>query len=105
MKLQENIETFDELGAEIWVVSSDPADKLQEMRAKNALTFPTLMDPELGVAGEYGLLRDEGNLPHPTALVVSPEGEVLYLRVDEDFSKRPDPTELIEALRKANGGG
>ena len=97
------METFEKLGAEIWVVSHDTPEDLEKLRAKEALTFTTLLDPELEVASKYGLLRDKGDLPHPTALVISPEGKILYLRIDEDFSKRPDPSELIGALEAAKG--
>lgn len=102
MKLQERIEAFEEHDAEIWVISPDPADKLEAMRAKRGLTFPTLMDPDLSVARNYGVLNEKSpKVPHPTALVINKAGELIYVRVDEDYAQRPSTEELLDALRTA----
>ena len=69
------------------------------MRAKLGLEFPTLMDADLSVAASYGVRRPKGDLPHPTAVVIDPQGVVRYVRVDENYAKRPQPDELLEALR------
>jgi len=100
VKLQENLQSLQELDADIWVISPDPADKLEAMRAKHGLEFPTLMDPDLAVVRRYGILNEKSpKVPHPTALVIDQAGTVTYLRVDENYAERPDPDELLDALR------
>ena len=99
MQLQEHLPSFQERDAELWVISPDPADKLEAMREKEGLEFPTLMDPDLAVVRSYGVLNEKSpKVPHPTALVIDMSGKITYLRVDEDYSKRPAPEELLEAL-------
>lgn len=105
MKLQENLKSFHDLGAEVWVISNDPADKLEKMRGKLGLELPTLMDPDLSVAADYGIRRDKGDLPHPATLVIDPKGKVTYLRVDEGIVERPEPEEVLEAVKKGGAAG
>lgn len=104
MKLQENRETFRNLEAEIWVVSNDTPEKLEALRQKEGLSFPLLLDRDLAITARYGLLNEKGTLPDPTALVIAPDGEIVYLRVDENVVDRPEPSELAEALKKALAG-
>ena len=100
MQLQEHLETFQSLNAELWVISPDEPDKLESMRSERGLTFPTLVDSDLALTRAYGLLNEgSGKVPHPAALVLDREGKITYLRVDESVVVRPEPTELIEALR------
>jgi peroxiredoxin len=99
VKLQEKLQSFQEHNAEIWVISPDPADKLEAMREKHGLTFPTLMDPDLAVVRSYGILNEKSSeVPHPTALVIDQSGKVTYVRVDENYAERPEPDELLDAL-------
>lgn len=103
MQLQAQIQAFQDLDAQIWVISNDPADKLEAMRQKLGLDFPTLMDPELEVVERFGVKHPEKDLPHPTAVVVDKSGTTSYVRIDENYAERPSTEELIEAV-KATGG-
>ena len=81
------------------MVSIDPAGKLNEMREKMGLSFPTLLDPGSETIKRYGILKPDGDgLPHPTALIIDKKGIVRYKRVDEDYRVRPAARDLIEAL-------
>ena len=92
------METFETLNAEIWAISPDEIERLEKMRTEESLVIPLLLDPELEITKQLGLVNDKGNLPHPTAIVIESDGTVSYLRVDEDVTKRPSNKELIEAL-------
>ena len=71
------------------------------MHKSLGLTFTTLMDPVSETIKRYGILNQEhGAIPHPTALVLDKEGVVRFLRVDEDYKKRPSNEELLDALRR-----
>lgn len=71
------------------------------MHKSLGLTFTTLMDPVSETIKRYGILNPEqGAIPHPTALVLDKEGVVRFLRVDEDYKKRPSNEELLDALRR-----
>ncbi len=82
-------------------MSIDPADKLNEMRKDLGLTFANLIDPDSETIKRYGILNEgKGKIPHPTALVIDRQGVVRFVRVDEDYRKRPSNDELLEALRQ-----
>ena len=71
------------------------------MREKMDLTFPLLMDPGSATIRRYGILNEShGEIPHPAAVVVDGDGIVRFERVDEDYTKRPTVTELLDALKK-----
>ncbi len=88
----------------VWVVSIDPADKLKEMRGNLGLTFVNLMDPASETIKRYGILNEQqGQIPHPTALVIDKRGIIRYARVDEDYKKRPSNQELLQVLQRIGG--
>jgi len=88
----------------IWAVSVDAADKLKEMRENQGLTFINLMDPASETIKRYGILNEEqGQIPHPTALVIDRKGIIRYVRVDEDYKKRPSNKELVRVLQRIGG--
>lgn len=70
------------------------------MKKDLGLSFPVLVDED-GVTGRaYGVWNESnGKVPHPTALIIDREGIVRFVRVDEDYRVRPDPSELIEAVK------
>ncbi len=83
------------------MISTDAAKDLAAMREKLDLTFPTLMDPGSRTIRSYGILNTEdGEIPHPAALVIDRKGVVRYARIDEDYKKRPSNEELLQALRE-----
>lgn len=91
---------IEELGAELWAVAPDEMPALTKMKEKEGLTFPILRDPDCGAVKEWGILN-EGNskVPHPTAVVIDADGVIRYIRVDTDYKVRPDPEDLIAALK------
>ncbi len=85
----------------MWAVSIDPPEKLEEMRKNLGLTFVTLMDPGGETIKRYGIVnRAQGEIPHPTALVIDTQGVIRFLRVDEDYRRRPSNEDLLQQLRE-----
>lgn len=71
------------------------------MRESLGLTYVNLMDPGSVTIKRYGVLNQaNGEIPHPTALVVDKRGVVTFVRVDEDYRKRPTNEELLRELRR-----
>jgi peroxiredoxin len=83
------------------VISIDAADKLELLREKKGYTFPLLMDPDSETIKAYGILNErQGELPHPTALVIDPGGVIRYKRVDVEYKVRPAAADLLEVLHR-----
>lgn len=101
MELQKADDQIRKLDAELWAVSVDPAGKPIELRKGLGLTFTNLMDPDSETIKRYGILDQEhGAIPHPTEIVLDKQGVVRFLRVDEDYRKRPTKQELLDVLRR-----
>jgi peroxiredoxin len=122
--LQEALPLFQRLGASLVAISQQtPANSRKSTRQKN-LTFPILSD-ELGKVGEaFGLkfkLPDylvelyknlkndlssfnsdpEWTLPMPARYVIDQSGAIVYSEVNPDYTRRPEPEDMLPALRKA----
>ncbi len=88
----------------VWAVSIDAADKLREMRDKLGVTFVNLMDPGSETIKRYGILNEkQGEIPHPTAIVIDKKRIIRYVRADEDYKRRPSNQELLQVLQRIEG--
>ena len=111
------------LGASLVAISSQTAPNRRRSEKENALSFPILSDHGNSVANEFGLrfrLPDEliavykgfgndltvGNgedswtLPMPARYVIATDGFIAYAEVKPDYTRRPDPSELLPVLRR-----
>jgi peroxiredoxin len=121
--MQDMLDEFTAAGAQVVVVSPDAAENLEGMAEAKGLEFPVLSDPQMETIASYGLgyqLTDEldgmykgfgidvaasnkqktPQLPVPASYVIAPSGTVYYAFVEEDHTQRPEPAELLEAVRK-----
>ena len=122
--LQDNLPAFRRLGAELIAISPEKPEKATETIAKNGLKFEVLTDAGNVIAREYGLemeldeeLRpiykkwgadlvehngdDSFELPMPATFVIDREGTVVEAFVDEDYTNRLDPAEILAAVERA----
>lgn len=82
------------------MIANDDPGKLAKLSREKNLEFPILVDTQAATIRSYGILNvAQGGIPHPTALVIDRDGVVRYARIDEDYTVRPTPEELFEALR------
>jgi peroxiredoxin len=111
------------LGASLVAISPQTAPNRRKSERENALSFPILSDHGNVLANEFGLryrLPDElialykgfgndlaiGNgedswtLPMPARYVIAPDGVIAYAEVNADYTRRPDPSELLPVLRR-----
>ncbi len=99
MELEQYVDEFRALGAELWALSPDDTERLSDFVHDEGLTFPVLIDSDNEVMSSYGLVNPaKPEAPHPTALIIDNEGVIRFMRVDEDYKVRPQPQDLITAL-------
>jgi peroxiredoxin len=121
--LQAAFPEFQRLGASLVAISPQTAPNSRKSTRQNNLTFPILSD-ELGKVGDaFGLkfkLPDylvdlyknlkndlpsfnndpEWTLPMPARYVIDQSGTIVYSEVNPDYTRRPDPEDMLPALRK-----
>jgi peroxiredoxin len=111
-------------GARVLAISPQVAANSRKSVRQNALEFPILSDPHNDVAAAFGLrfeLQDylvelykslkndlpafngepSWTLPMPARYVIAPDGTIVYAEVNPDYKRRPDPSEMLPAIRKA----
>ena len=111
------------LGASLAAISPQTAPNRRKSERENALSFPILSDHGNAVANAFGIryrLPDEliavykgfgndlaiGNgedswtLPMPARYVIGTDGVIAYAEVNPDYTRRPDPSELLPVLRR-----
>lgn len=92
----------------LWAISSDGAEDLRQMAAATDLRCSFLSDPALAAARLFDLVHEDGG-PHgtPTAVpahvLVGKDGRILWRRRATSIQDRPDPDEVLEAVRKVPG--
>jgi peroxiredoxin len=122
--LQAALPEFERLGANLIAISPQNAVNSRKSVRQNALGFPILSDPHNSVAAAFGLrfelpddlvalyksLRndlpafngdDSWTLPMPARYVIGQDGAILYAEVNPDYTRRPEPQEMLPALRHA----
>jgi peroxiredoxin len=121
--LQETAADIKALGASLVVISPQLEKYSKLMVKKNNLTFPLLRDEDNRLASQFGLtfklpndlaglysqfgidlVRFNGNdlwsLPMPARFVLDPKGTVVSAEANPDYTHRPEPSEIVEILRK-----
>jgi peroxiredoxin len=125
--LQECLSEIRSHRAHLIAISPQTAANSRRSQRENVLDFPILSDPNNNVAAKFGLrfkLPDylievytqvfkndltlingdqSWTLPMPARYVARQDGVIVYAEVNPDYTKRPDPTELLPALRRASG--
>src|SRR5476651_1086376 len=120
--LEEALPAFRELGASLVAISPQIKANSRKSVRQNNLSFPILSDTRSAVAAAFGLrfalpdylvelYKGFGNdlptfnddpswsLPMPGRFVIGQDGILLYAEVNPDYTLRPDPSELLPALR------
>lgn len=122
--LEEALPKFRELGGHLIAISPQNQVNSRKSVAKNNLTFSILSDPHNDVAAAFGLrfampdylvalyksLKNDlpafngdpsWTLPMPARYVVGQDGVILYAEVNPDYTRRPEPEDMLPALRLA----
>ena len=111
------------LGASLVAISPQTAPNRRKSERENALSFPILSDHGNSIANEFGLRfrlpddliavykgfgndltvgngEDSWTLPMPARYVIGTDGVIAYAEVNPDYTRRPDPSELLPVLRR-----
>jgi len=122
--LQAALPEFEERGATLVAISPQTAPNSRKSMRQNALTFPILSDPHNDVAAAFGLRFDlpdylvelykslkndlpsfngdpSWTLPMPARFVIAPDGMIHYAEVNPDYTRRPDPEDMLPSIEKA----
>lgn len=109
-------------GASLIAISPQKPANSRRSARENSLGFPILSDPGNGVAAAFGLRfalpdylvdlykklgnnlplvngDDSWTLPMPGRFAIGQDGAVLYAEVNPDYTRRPEPEDLLPALR------
>lgn len=115
---------FDKLGASLIAISPQTAPNSRKSARQNKLTFPILSDAGGSVAAAFGLrfqlpdylvelyksLKNDlpsfnhdpsWTLPMPGRYVIGQDGTILYAEVNPDYTRRPEPEDMLPVLREA----
>lgn len=120
--LQEVLPAIGQRGAELVAISPQTQSDSRRSQRDNKVTFPILSDPGNEVAARFGLRfklpdylitlyrdtfkndlpRTNGDsswtLPMPARYVIGTDGAIAYAEVNPDYTRRPDPEELLPVL-------
>ncbi|CCD90822.1 putative alkyl hydroperoxide reductase [Bradyrhizobium sp. ORS 375] len=122
--LQAALPAFEELGASLVAISPQTAANSRKSVRQNELRFPILSDVRNDVAAAFGLrfalpdylvdlyksLKNDlpafngdpsWTLPMPARYVIGQDGRILYAEVNPDYTRRPEPEDMLPALRRA----
>lgn len=114
---------FQRFGATLIAISPQTAVHSRKSMRQNRLTFPILSDPGNEVAAAFGLrfrlpdylvksyqelkidlplFNGDSNwtLPMPARYVIEADGTIVYSEVNPDYTRRPNPEELLPVLER-----
>ncbi len=120
--LQDALAEFEALGASLVAISPQTPVNSRKSVRQNALDFPILSDVRNDVAAAFGLrfalpaylvalyesLKNDlpnfngdasWTLPMPGRFVIGQDGTILYSEVNPDYTRRPEPADMLPALQ------
>lgn len=122
--MQEWLPKFEAEGAQLVAVSPEVPDSSLSTEEKNELEFSVLSDRGNVVGKKFGIVYklpdavaeqfkgrldvaayngdDSLELPLAVSYVVDQDGVIQWAFVDEDYRKRAEPSDILEALKKMN---
>ncbi len=124
--LQAAMPAFQVAGASLVAISPQTRANSRKSIRQNALGFPILSDPGNAIAAAFGLRfalpdylvdlyvslgnqlpafngDDSWTLPMPGRFVIGSDGCITYAEVNPDYTRRPEPGDMLPAIRRASG--
>jgi peroxiredoxin len=91
-------------GIEVIAVSPDPSERSQELASSLRLGYRFVADRDLALTRSWGLVHPRGgpegqDVPRPATVVVDREGLVRWFSVSRNYQVRPDPDDVLRAVR------
>ena len=85
----------------LYAISVDSPKRAGELKARLKLSFPVLSDTDGTVARKWGVLNYKTEISKPATFLIERGGKILFKKVGEDMTDRPDPDELLELAGRA----
>lgn len=102
-KLRDRHAEFVALGAEVVAVSPENTDLSRRFADEIGLPFLLLSDTEGRVIDAFGVRNTFSSartlLPHPSVIIIAPDGRVLFRSVDRNYKKRTTLRTILGVLR------
>ena len=91
-------------GVEVLAISPDPNERSQQLADRLKVNYRFLADTDLAVTRRLGLLHPGGgtagkDVPRPATIVIDREGVVRWAVFADNFQLRPDPHDVLRAVR------
>jgi peroxiredoxin len=91
-------------GVEIVAISPDPNERSQKVADGLGLAYRFVADGDLAVTRRYGLVHagagpDGQDVPRPATVVLDRDGVVRWFSVSRNLQVRPDPRDVLRAVR------
>jgi peroxiredoxin len=91
-------------GVEILGLSPDSNAQSQKMAERLRLGYRFVADRDLAVTRRYGLVHPSGgaqgqDVPRPATVVIDRDGVVRWFSVSTNYQVRPDPGDVLRAVR------
>jgi len=95
-------------GVEIVAISPDSNEQSQKVADGLRLGYRFLADRDLAVTRRFGLVHAGGgangeDLPRPATVVLDRAGVVRWFSISRNFQVRPDPDDVLRAVRGLSG--
>lgn len=92
------------VGGQLKAVSVDPPGKNREVMEKARLAFPILADESRAATKAFGVLHEKGSpdgndIPLPSMFLINHAGIIAWERIATAVQDRPDPRDVIAAIR------
>ena len=91
-------------GVQILAISPDANEQSQSLAERLRARYRFLTDRDLALTSGYGLVHARGgpsgqDVPMPTTVVLDKRGIVRWLSIADNYQVRPDPQEVVRAVR------
>ncbi|MHC4393441.1 MAG: peroxiredoxin family protein, partial [Planctomycetota bacterium] len=87
-------------GVKLIAVSADSVEDTAGWLAFSRLPFPLLSDPGSTVIREFGVYDRLHDMALPSAVLVDPEGRVVWKYIGDSVVDRPDLDKVLADLRR-----
>ena len=96
------------MGVAVAAVTYDSVSQNASFSSENELKYPLLSDREHQTVKDLGILNEQFEsdhfaygVSHPGVFLLDSNGKIVMKRSEEQYSKRPDFSELIDAVGEA----